>query len=148
MRRAFVVVAAILCVSVRPAHAQHLTAADSGVVRMLAPDSAEQARAVAAGAAVLYWAANTGSREQSIYVRNTSEHAVRVADFEVTECYNLSRRLCGRHAPGPVIRPGATVVLVRITPREPTEAWSYRYQVHAEFVPDEPQIPVEHIAPR
>lgn len=130
-------VIALAPMAARPALAQRLTPADSGVSRLLAPDSAAQARAIAAGAALLNWVASTGSSEQTVFLRNTSDQDILVTGYEIYECHNLASRICGEHSSKLRIAPGATARLQRITPRTRQQSWSYRYRFTAAFAPTE-----------
>ncbi len=101
------------------------------------PDSATLALS-AARAALSYWEAATyqGSREQSVFLRNNSTRTIQIASYEVRECVNISRRVCGVHTPGPVIRPGKTVILVTLVRQQYNEGYSYRYRFSPRFVAD------------
>jgi hypothetical protein len=98
------------------------------------PDSAQQAQAAAAGAALLHWIASThGAGEQTVFLKNTSTQLVHITSYEIHECLNLASKVCGTHAPGPDIRPGETVALQRVRPRDRSARWSYQYRFDAAF---------------
>jgi hypothetical protein len=99
------------------------------------PDSAQLA-AAAAHAALLHWvASSSGASEQSVYLRNTSTRPVQVTSYEIYECINLAKSVCGVHRPGPFIKPGATVVLQIIRQPDRRQSWSHQYRFDALFAP-------------
>jgi len=99
------------------------------------PDSAQLA-AAAAEAALMHWvASSSGATEQNVYLRNTSTRPIQITSYEIYECINLAKAVCGVHAPGPLIKPGATVVLQAIRQRDRRQSWSYQYRFDALFAP-------------
>ena len=114
-----------------PAAAQD--AAELGPHRYLAPDSAQLA-ASAARSSLSFWHVSTnGTGETTVYVRNNAARPVRIIWFEVRDCINIPRKICGRHSPGPTIKPGKTSRLVVVRRERNSEGWSYTYQFQAEW---------------
>ncbi len=99
------------------------------------PDSATIARASYAETKLVYWVESTGGHsEQAVFLKNTSTEPIEVINFEIYDCINLRGKVCGVHAPGPLIAPGKTVRLVVIDRGFSKEAWSFRYRFHAAFL--------------
>jgi hypothetical protein len=100
------------------------------------PDSAAMVMS-AARAALSYWEASShGSSEQSVYLKNNSTRPIVITSYEVYECVNIPRRVCGVHTPGPTVPPGKTVILVTISRSRNDQAWAYHYKFFPQFAPD------------
>src|SRR5258708_3101987 len=102
---------------------------------VLYPDSATIGRGSYAETKLVYWVESTGGHsEQAVFLKNTSTEPIEVINFEIYDCINLRGKVCGVHAPGPLIAPGKTVRLVVIDRGFSEEAWSFRYRFHAAFL--------------
>ena len=101
------------------------------------PDSAKIARAADAGARLVHWIETTNREsEQAIFLRNTSSEPIQITSYEIYECVNIWRRVCGRHSPGPNIAPGKTVRLAVVERGLSDQSWSFKYRFEAAFVSD------------
>ena len=101
------------------------------------PDSAKIARAAEAGARLVHWVETTNREsEQAIFLRNTSGEPIQITSYELYDCVNIWRRVCGRHSPGPSIAPGETVQLAVVERGLSDQSWSFKYRFEAAFVSD------------
>lgn len=117
-------------------------AAPSAAAQQYAPPDSSQLAASAARASLTYWEANTnGSAEISVFLRNNADRPIQVTWYEIKDCVNVSRKLCGRHDPGPLIKPGKTVRLVSVPRERPHESWSYTWAFEARWG-DDPADPL------
>jgi hypothetical protein len=88
---------------------------------------ASQAPAPVAGEMVQDWIEDLpGALGQVIYIRNDGTVPVVVRTVRLTRCDN-TRQPCGDHQPNAVVAPGATVVLMRITPLDEFKPFSFQY---------------------
>jgi len=99
------------------------------------PDSARLAAASASAALVHWVASSSGAAEQTIFIKNSSERPIDITSYEIYECLNLAKSVCGVHAPGPRIAAGKTVALQTIRQRDRTARWAFQYRFMAAFVP-------------
>jgi len=89
--------------------------------------SPSHAPAPVAGETVQDWIEDLpGALGQAIYVRNDGPVPIVVRRVRLVRCEN-TRQPCGEHEPNAVIPPGATVLLMRITPLSEFEPFSFQY---------------------
>ena len=98
------------------------------------PDSARLAAASASAALVHWVASSSGAAEQTIFIKNSSDRPIDVTSYEIYECVNLAKSVCGVHTPGPRIAAGKTVSLQTIRQRDRRGEWSYQYRFTAAYV--------------
>jgi hypothetical protein len=109
-------------------------------------DSAKVAAAAAAGVKLIHWVQTSpAANEHVIYVRNISQQPIQVTSYEIYDCFNLSGRVCGVHAPGPLLAPGQTKRLVIIESGAGVGRSSYQYRIHsAPVTPDSTRADTTH----
>ncbi len=133
MRPRFLPFHLVLSVCLASAAAAAQDAAELGPHKYLAPDSAQLA-ASATRSSLSFWHVSTnGSSETTVFVRNNAARPIRILWYEIRDCINIPRKACGRHAPGPLIKPGKTAKLVVVHQERNTEGWSYTYQFQSDW---------------
>jgi len=91
------------------------------------PPGPRQAPPPVAGEMVQDWIEEgRGSLGHVIYLRNDGSVPILVRTLRLTKCEN-TRQPCGEHQPNAAVPPGATVVLMRITPLSEFEPFSFQY---------------------
>jgi hypothetical protein len=78
-----------------------------------------------------------GTLARAVYVRNDGTREILITEVRLHSCVNV-RQECGVYRPNAPVAPGATVIALRIEPRQEGAAYSFSYEYRWQMAPAPP----------